>query len=236
MASASDDSLPVLKVLIIGPSGAGKSASPASLDMYIMPELSQLTFPALSVDCDDQFDPESSTATIGIDFKMKKLAVRGKAYRLNIFDTVASILRVSQAGQERFRTLSTSYYRGAHGVILVYDISSRKSFLAMEKWIDEARSNASPDAVIYLVGSKLDKVAAGGRAVSFEEGKAFAEAQGAGFCEVSSKTRENVRRPFVEVVDQIVQRPQLLAASTSTNNSTGLNLGLGSSYSSACPC
>ncbi|KAI2623260.1 ras-domain-containing protein [Hypoxylon sp. NC1633] len=205
----SDESLPVLKVLIIGPSGAGKSAL---LLRY----------------CDDQFDPESTTATIGIDFKMKKLAVRGKAYRLNIFDT---------AGQERFRTLSTSYYRGAHGVILVYDISNRKSFLSMEKWIDEARSNASPDAVLYLVGCKLDKVAAGGRAVSFEEGKAFAESQGAGFCEASSKTRENVRKPFVEVVDQIVQKPQLLAAATPGSSSSALNLGgLGSSYSSACPC
>lgn len=205
----SEDALPVLKVLIIGPSGAGKSAL---LLRY----------------CDDQFDPESTTATIGIDFKMKKLAVRGKAYRLNIFDT---------AGQERFRTLSTSYYRGAHGVIIVYDISNKKSFQSMEKWIDEARSNASPDAVIYLVGSKLDKVATGGRAVSFEEGKAFAESQGAGFCEVSSKTRENVRRPFVEVVDQIVQKPQLLAAATPASSSTGLNLGgIGSNYSSACPC
>lgn len=205
----SEDSLPVLKVLIIGPSGAGKSAL---LLRY----------------CDDQFDPESTTATIGIDFKMKKLAVRGKAYRLNIFDT---------AGQERFRTLSTSYYRGAHGVILVYDITSRKSFLGMDKWIDEARSNASPDAVLYLVGSKLDKAAAGGRAVSYEEGKAFAESHGAGFCEVSSKTRENVRKPFVDVVDQIVQKPQLLSGATSASSNTGLNLGgLGSNYSSACPC
>lgn len=91
--------------------------------------------------------------------------------------------------------------------------------------------------IFYQVGSKLDKVAAGGRAVSFEEGKAFAESQGAGFCEVSSKTRENVRKPFVEVVDQIVQRPQLLAAATPASSSTGLNLGqLGSNYSSACPC
>ncbi|KAI8965642.1 ras-domain-containing protein [Daldinia sp. FL1419] len=205
----SEDSLPVLKVLIIGPSGAGKSAL---LLRY----------------CDDQFDPESTTATIGIDFKMKKLAVRGKAYRLNIFDT---------AGQERFRTLSTSYYRGAHAVIIVYDITSRKSFLSMEKWIDEARSSASPDAVLYLVGSKLDKVATGGRAVSFEEGKAFAESQGAGFCEVSAKTRENVRQPFVEVVDRIVQRPELFATTAPASSSTGINLGsIGSNYSSACPC
>ncbi|KAI1491120.1 rab protein [Biscogniauxia mediterranea] len=208
--ASSEDSFPVLKVLIIGPSGAGKSAL---LLRY----------------CDDQFDPESSTATIGIDFKMKKLAVRGKAYRLNIFDT---------AGQERFRTLSTSYYRGAHAVILVYDITNRKSFLSMERWIDEARSNASPDAVLYLVGSKLDKVAAGGRAVSYEEGKAFADSQGAGFCEISSKTRENVRRPFIEVVDRIVQKPELLSSATSgpKSGNGALNLGMASSYSSACPC
>ncbi|KAG4223644.1 hypothetical protein PC116_g27892 [Phytophthora cactorum] len=107
----------------------------------------------------------------------------------------------------------------------------------MEKWIDEARSSASPDAVLYLVGSKLDKVATGGRAVSFEEGKAFAESQGAGFCEVSSKTRENVRQPFVEVVDRIVQRPELLASTAPASSTAGLNLGgLGSNYSSACPC
>ncbi|KAK6832952.1 hypothetical protein PG990_002239 [Apiospora arundinis] len=204
---ASEDTIPVLKVLIIGPSGAGKSAL---LLRY----------------CDDQFDPESSTATIGIDFKSKHLAVRGKAYRLNVFDT---------AGQERFRTLSTSYYRGAHGVILVYDISSRASFVGMEKWIDEAKQNAAPNAVLYLVGSKLDKVAGGGRAVTYEEGQAFAEANGASFCEVSAKTKENIKRPFVEVVDQIVQKPDLLASPRSNN--TALNIGtLGSDYSSACPC
>jgi GTPase SAR1 family protein len=61
---------------------------------------------------------------------------------LNLLDT---------AGQERFRTLSNSYYRGAHGVILVYDISNRESFLAMEKWYDEAESNAMPGAIMYLV-------------------------------------------------------------------------------------
>ncbi|KAI1633650.1 rab protein [Biscogniauxia mediterranea] len=226
--ASSEDSFPVLKVLIIGPSGAGKSAH-----------------------CDDQFDPESSTATIGIDFKrsrradfhrlglkMKKLAVRGKAYRLNIFDTLLAPVIMMKAGQERFRTLSTSYYRGAHAVILVYDITNRKSFLSMERWIDEARSNASPDAVLYLVGSKLDKVAAGGRAVSYEEGKAFADSQGAGFCEISSKTRENVRRPFIEVVDRIVQKPELLSSTTSgpKSGNGALNLGMASSYSSACPC
>ncbi|CAL3965680.1 unnamed protein product [Diplocarpon coronariae] len=176
---ASDESLPTLKILMIGPSGAGKSAL---LIRY----------------CDDQFDSESSTATIGT----KTLSIHNTPYRLNLLDT---------AGQERFRTLSNSYYRGAHGVILVYDISNRDSFLAMPRWFDEVEANAQPGAVTYLVGAKLDRDAAGQRAVSAEEGRRLAEERAAsGWCEVSSKTRENVRKPFVECVAEVVRRPELL--------------------------
>lgn len=120
----------------------------------------------------------------------------------------------------------------------MYDISSRPSFLTVEKWFNEAKANTAEGVVIYLVrpvlpilfrrtnkqtdtnhqvGSKLDKTerapGSGGRAVSTEEGRALAEALGAaGFCEASAKTCENVRRPFIEVVDRIVQSPGLLAA------------------------
>ncbi|EKD17988.1 hypothetical protein MBM_03760 [Drepanopeziza brunnea f. sp. 'multigermtubi' MB_m1] len=185
---ASDESLPTLKILMIGPSGAGKSAL---LIRY----------------CDDQFDNESATATIG----MKTLSIHGTPYRLNLLDT---------AGQERFRTLSNSYYRGAHGVILVYDISNRDSFLAMERWFDEVEANAQPNTVTYLVGAKLDRAAGGGggvgkggRMVSEDEGRRLAAERGAsGWCEVSSKTRENVRKPFSEVVGEIVKRPELMRA------------------------
>ncbi|KAG0648433.1 Ras-related Rab-18-B [Hyphodiscus hymeniophilus] len=201
---ASDESLPTLKILMIGPSGAGKSAL---LIRY----------------CDDQFDSESSTATIGVDFKVKKLSVHGKAYRLNLLDT---------AGQERFRTLSNSYYRGAHGVILVYDISNRESFLAMERWFEEAESNAMPGAVMYLVGSKMDK--SSGRTVKTEEGIELAERHGCQFCEVSSKTRDNVRKPFVEIVDAIVKDPKLLNASS--RRSGTVSVAGGSSGDSGCAC
>ncbi|KAK1760740.1 ras family-domain-containing protein [Echria macrotheca] len=204
---ASDDDLPTIKVLLIGPSGAGKSAL---LTRY----------------CDDEFDPESSAATIGIDFKIKRLVVRGKAYRLTLFDT---------AGQERFRTLSTSFYRGAHGVILVYDISSRASFLTMERWFDEAEANTAEGVALYLVGSKLDK-AETGREVSSEEGQALAEAHGARFCEASAKTRANVRDVFVNVVDQVVQTPGLLSGRTRRAPGT---VAVGSDeggYGSGCSC
>lgn len=201
---ASDEFLPTLKILLIGPSGAGKSAL---LIRY----------------CDDQFDSESSTATIGVDFKLKKLSVHGKAYRLNLLDT---------AGQERFRTLSNSYYRGAHGVILVYDISNRESFNAMERWFEEAESNAMPGAKIYLVGSKMDKVAA--RQVKIEEGEELAGRHGCGFCELSAKTREGVRKPFVEIVDAIVKDPQLLNAASRKFGTVAV--GGGGGEGSGCAC
>jgi len=202
---ASDESLPTLKILMIGPSGAGKSAL---LIRY----------------CDDQFDSESSTATIGVDFKLKKLSVHGKGYRLNLLDT---------AGQERFRTLSNSYYRGAHGVILVYDISNRDSFTAMERWFEEAETNAIPGAIMYLVGSKMDKLSS--RAVKYEEGEALAKAHGSQFCEVSSKTRENVRKPFIEIVDEIVKHPKLLASSSRRGGTVAVG-GADQGYGSGCSC
>lgn len=71
--------------------------------------------------------------------------------------------------------------------------------------------------------------------MSFEEGKAFAESHSAGFCEVSSKTRENVKKPFIEVVDQIVQKPELLPAPRGGVSDT-LNLGIDTGSFSACSC
>jgi len=203
----SDDALPILKILLIGPSGAGKSAL---LTRY----------------CDDQFDPDSSTATIGIDFKIKKVSVHGKPYKLTLFDT---------AGQERFRTLSTSFYRGAQGVVLVYDISSRSSFASLDKWFEEAETNTISGAALYLVGAKLDK-AETSRAVSTEEGLSLAQAHGARFCEASAKTRKTVRRPFVEVVDQIVAEPGLLSSARSVRMPGSVVLGSEESRWASCPC
>lgn len=183
--------------------------------------------------------------------------MRGKAYRLNLLDT---------AGQERFRTLSNSYYRGAHGVILVYDISSRESFLSMERWYDEAENNAMPGAIMYMVcmqiiggrarhaccrpcfhvimvfkinanvpkvGSKLDKASL--RAVKYEEGEALANKHGSHFCEASAKTRENVRKPFVDVVDQIVKSPHLTESASGQTRGSVL-VGGGLPEPSSCSC
>lgn len=125
-------------------------------------------------------------------------------------------LHPQKAGQERFRTLSTSYYRGAHGVILVYDASSRTSFASMERWFDEVEVNTVPGVALYLVGAKVDKP----RAVPAADGQALADAHGAKFCEVSAKTRENVRKPFVEIVDAVVSQPDVMRAADGGSKDT----------------
>jgi len=85
---------------------------------------------------------------------------------------------------------------------------------------------------MYLVGSKMDKTSS--RVVKYEEGEALAERHGSQFCEVSSKTRENVRKPFIEIVDQIVQSPQLLQNASSRRSGT-VAVG-GADEGSGCAC
>ncbi|KAM3073823.1 hypothetical protein ACMFMG_008446 [Clarireedia jacksonii] len=229
---ASDESIPTLKILMIGPSGAGKSAL---LIRY----------------CDDQFDSESSTATIGVDFKvrspphpltlpahtsnpiltrspsttqLKTLSIHKSPYRLNLLDT---------AGQERFRTLSNSYYRGAHAVILIYDVTNRDSFNSMGRWIDEAENNSMDGCVFWLVGTKID--VQGKRVVSVEEGEKLCRMRGlAGFGECSSKTREGVKRVFGNVVEEVVKRPELLKGGG--RRAGAVTIGGNDSYASGCAC
>ncbi|KAF8427330.1 ras family-domain-containing protein [Tirmania nivea] len=174
------DKIVTLRILLVGPSNGGKTSL---LLRYL----------------DDIFDTETATATIGVEFRSKKVSIRGKQYKVLLFDT---------AGQERFQPLTSSYYRSAQGVIIVYDTSNRDSFLSMEHWFREAETYASTRVVKCLVGSKTDKAAS--RAVKYEEGKELAERYDAMFVEVSSKTRENVRRPFVDVIDKIVETPELV--------------------------
>lgn len=122
--------VPQIKLIIIGTSGVGKSSL---LVRY----------------CDDTFD-EGDTTTIGVDLKMKTLEVHGKPYKLRLWDT---------AGQERYRTITNSYYRGAHGIFIVYDVCNKDTFDSLPKWIEETEihSNATQPVVRYIVGNKIDE-------------------------------------------------------------------------------
>ncbi|KAI0870301.1 P-loop containing nucleoside triphosphate hydrolase protein [Hypoxylon argillaceum] len=119
------------KIILLGPSGTGKSCL---LHRFVKSEWRVL-----------------SSQTIGVEFASKIIKVgtgaRRKRIKLQLWDT---------AGTERFRSVSRSYYRGAAGAILVYDVTSHNSFQGLQPFLNDARALASPNLTLLLVGNKLD--------------------------------------------------------------------------------
>lgn len=151
---------PVVKLLIVGDSGSGKSSL-------------LLRF------CDDQHIP-NYISTIGLDFKVKPVEIEGQNVRLQLWDA---------AGQERFRSIVAAYYRGAHGIALVFDLTDPLSFQSVRNWMKqiEAHSNTSKPSIV-LIGNKSDLA----RQVSMEEAKALSDEFAIPYFETSAKTGDNV--------------------------------------------
>lgn len=133
----------------------------------------------------DQRYRTTHQVTVGVEFGSRTVEVAGKTIKLQCWDT---------AGQDRFRSIVRSYYRGAAGALLVYDITRRDSFDHISNWLNEARTNADQDLVITLVGNKCDRAA--DRVVAFEEGHAFAQRNGLYFLETSAVTGHMVDQAF----------------------------------------
>jgi Ras-related protein Rab-18 len=164
---------------------------------------------------DHQWLPEDeSSATIGVDFRVSKLDVGGKSVKLSIWDT---------AGQERFRNLTSSYYRGAQGIILVYDVSNRESFEALPRWFTELESFVSEHVVKIVVANKVDKETS--RQVTTSEGRSFANKMGTHYVEASAKTDVGVQEAFREVVEKIIDTPELWSSPGKPNTKSPRNNG-----------
>lgn len=109
-----------LKLVLIGDSSVGKSSI-----------LLRFT--------DDTFSDKHS-ATIGVDFKTRDMQFRGKLIRTTVWDT---------AGQEKFRAMTSSYYRGAHGIVLVYDVTNRESFVHVSDWLKVKQACVLSEAYFF---------------------------------------------------------------------------------------
>jgi len=158
----------IFKIVIIGDSGVGKSCM-------------LLRF------ADNEFT-DSYISTIGVDFKIKTLNVGGTRVKLQIWDT---------AGQDRFRTITSSYYRHAHGIIIVYDVTDEHTFENIQKWLEEITRYAPDNVAKLIVGNKCDLESE--RVVKFEDGKQMAESFGIPFIETSAKSSTNVINAFMEM-------------------------------------
>merc|ERR1712072_1594445 len=161
----------LFKYIIIGDTGVGKSCL-----------LLQFT--------DKRFQPVHDL-TIGVEFGARMVTIDGKQIKLQIWDT---------AGQESFRCITRSYYRGAAGALLVYDITRRETFNHLASWLEDARQHAHSNMTIMLIGNKSDLQHR--RAVTYEEGEAFAKEHGLVFME-TAKTAHNVEEAFINTAREI---------------------------------
>ena len=161
-----------LKILLIGDTDVGKTSI---LLNYI-----------------EKKCPDTHVATIGVEYKVKKITTDKYNINLQIWDT---------AGEERFRSITKSFFRNTNGIIFVYDITSRKTFQNVKDWIKDAEANESGFEKL-IVGNKLDL--ASSRKVEEEELKEFAEKKKMGYIQASAKTGENIDEAFDKLVHLII--------------------------------
>jgi Ras-related protein Rab-1A len=155
----------IFKVLLIGNSNVGKS----SLFLKFVDDI-----------WNDTFVP-----TIGVDFKIKTFEIDSSKIKMQIWDT---------AGQERFKNIIASYYRGAHGILLLYDVTDKDSFKNLSNWLIEIEKNSSKNVIKVLIGNKTDLEDK--RVISQNQGKDFADTYGLKFIETSVKKNINVKEAF----------------------------------------
>ena len=160
-----DDYEFIFKVLLLGNSNVGKS----SLFLRFVDDI-----------WNDTFVP-----TIGVDFKIKTFDIDEKRIKMQIWDT---------AGQERFKNIIASYYRGAHGILLIYDVTDKDSFKNLSNWLIEIEKNSSKNVLKVLIGNKTDLEEK--RVISYNQAKEFADSYGLKYIETSAKKNLNVNEAF----------------------------------------
>ena len=141
----SEENYRLYKILLLGDSAVGKSCL---LLRY----------------CENSFQ-ESHLATIGLDFRLKTITLENnRKIRIQIWDT---------AGEDRFRSITRNYYKGAHGIVLIYDVTDQQSFQHIKDWVDKIKEESKEGVIIYLVGNKIDLIDK--RIITNADGKKLSE-------------------------------------------------------------
>ncbi|XP_076283543.1 ras-related protein Rab-37 isoform X1 [Lasioglossum baleicum] len=157
------------KTILLGDSGVGKTSLLVQFDT-------------------GRFQHGNFAATVGIGFTNKVVVVDDTSIKLQIWDT---------AGQERFRSVTHAYYRDAHALLLLYDVTNKTSYDNIRAWLSEIREHANEDVVIMLLGNKSD--CGTERVVKREDGERLAQEYKVPFMETSAKTGLNVELAFLAV-------------------------------------
>ncbi|CAD8194361.1 unnamed protein product [Paramecium octaurelia] len=168
------ETVPMFKFIVVGDQSVGKSS--------FVKQYSESIF------------IETHKPTIGVEFVKKMVVVDKRKVELQIWDT---------AGQEQFRSMIKSFYRGAAAVFVLYGVNQRDSFEKLHEWLHELQESAHEEIVKILVGNKSDLE----RDVSKKEAEKFMNDNNFSlFFETSAKTGENVEKAFVEAVKLVIMR------------------------------
>ncbi|XP_042643744.1 ras and EF-hand domain-containing protein isoform X1 [Tyto alba] len=165
--------------------------------------------------CKNEFRGNTS-ATLGVDFQMKRLIVDGEPTVLQLWDT---------AGQERFRSIAKSYFRRADGVLLLYDVTCEKSFLNVREWVDMIEDATYENIPIMMVGNKADLRQAvteqGQKCVPINYGEKLAMTYNALFCETSAKDGSNIVEAVLHLAREVRKRSDNQDDTRSVTSLTG---------------
>ena len=165
----------IFKLIIIGSSGVGKSSI---LQRYIQ-----------------KIFNEEYTCTIGVDFFMKSIIIRDKSIKLQLWDT---------AGTEKFRSITTGYYRGANAAFIVFDLTSRATFDSCSEWIENYYKYSNPDSEkhVVLIGNKSDLKDL--REITEEQINEFVNINKIKYFETSAKNGENIDECFYFIAEKLM--------------------------------
>ncbi len=148
--------------------------------------------------------------------------MNGKTVKIQIWDT---------AGNEYYKEIRRTYYKGVIGALLVYDITKKETFINVTKWLEEIKSNISQDIAIILIGNKKDLKDK--REVSYEEGEALAKENGFMFFETSAKITDDINKVFKKSILFILNNISNVKLKYENNNDFEIKLtdyGLAKSY------
>jgi len=169
----SEEELPV-KLVMVGDSGVGKSCL---LDKFL-----------------DDKSTNNFISTIGVDIRSRELRVKNKLVKVQVWDT---------GGQQRYRPVLASCYKGALGVIMVFDVTNRVSFNNIKQWIVEVEEfSQSNNIPRILVGNKADL--SDRREIEYETALTFARENNISYIETSVLRQENIKEAFLELVQESV--------------------------------
>ena len=178
----------IFKIVLIGDTSVGKSC-------------------LLTRFADDQFT-ENYVTTIGVDFRFKTMIVMDKIVKVQVWDT---------AGQERYRSITNAYYRGAEGILIVFDLTKKESFENIENWINEVTVYTGKDVVMICLGNKNDLK----KGIDKKDIYEFQKKTGLEIINVSAKTGDGVEEAFKHIIELLIKK-NMVKNDETTNN--GINL------------